>query len=91
MPPAFFLPASPDGETRETNEVAYVFSYEDGKTVVECIAEQEEAVFIEEWETAFTGKTINRAKGAKSGGTSAGSPSGEAGKKKAGGIFGKKK
>lgn len=86
----------PTGETREQNEIVYVFSDDDGRTVMECIAEEDEGSFINDWTEAYTGKTINKAKGAK--GSTAGTPSGagdtsassESGKKKAGGIFGKK-
>jgi len=87
----------PTGETREQNEVNVVFSDEDDRTVMEMLAEEDEAGFMEEWNEAYKGKVFNKSKGAAKDGKS-GAPSGDAdsgdkkeSKKKAGGIFGKKK
>lgn len=57
----------PSGETREENELDKVFYIEDGRTVAEIKAQQEEAKFKTAWGERWTGKDRNRSKAAKGG------------------------
>lgn len=61
----------PTGETREENEIDKLFRAKDRKTTAEIKAQAEEAVFINTWETKWTGKTKD--KSTKTAGT-AGAP-----------------
>lgn len=64
----------PTGETREVNEIVKVFHSEFGVTVTEAQAGEREPGFMTRWAEKNTGKTVNRAKGAKEGGPTAGAP-----------------
>lgn len=57
----------PTGETREENEVDKFFRAKDRMTTAEIRAQAEESVFADTWEAKWTGKTKDRAKGAKAG------------------------
>lgn len=64
----------PTGETREQNELHYLFN-DDKATLVE-VAAGKPAEFHKAWEERFAGKTINKAKGKAAGqsGATAGAP-----------------
>ena len=55
------------GETRDENEIDKFFRAKDRMTTAEIRAQAEEAVFINSWETKWSGKTKDRAKGAAAG------------------------
>lgn len=57
----------PTGETRDENEIDKFFRAKDRMTTAEIRAQAEEATFADTWEAKWTGKTKDRAKGAKSG------------------------
>ncbi len=61
------------GETRDINEVNKFFRATDGLTVPEIEAQVTEAKFKDAWDAKFTGKTLNKAKGAD--GVKSGAPS----------------
>lgn len=56
---------APSGETRVENVIGKAFRAEDMMTVTEIRAEIEEAKFHTQWETTYTGQTIDRSKGVK--------------------------
>jgi len=64
----------PGGETRDENEVVKAFRAKDGLTAAEIRAEATEAVFLDKWTKKNQGVVLNKAKGAKEGGTTVGSP-----------------
>ena len=55
------------GETRDENEVDKFFRTKDRMTTAEIRAQATEAVFIDQWDKKWTGKTKDRAKGAAAG------------------------
>jgi hypothetical protein len=63
----------PTGETRDENEIDKFFRAKDRMTTAEIRAQAEEATFIDTWETKWTGKVKNKAKGTAANGT-AGAP-----------------
>ena len=55
------------GETRDENEIDKFFRTKDRMTTAEIRAQTTEAVFIDQWDKKWTGKTKDRAKGAAAG------------------------
>ena len=80
----------PSGETREQNEVSAVFDVENGLTLLETRAKEEEPIFLEKWNKKWEGKVDMRAKGAAEGGVSKGKLGGEK-KKASSSLFANKK
>ena len=63
----------PTGETRDENDIDKLFRARDRMTTAEIRAQAETAVFADQWEAKWTGKTKNKATGAAANGT-AGAP-----------------
>jgi len=64
----------PTGETRDENEIDKLFRATDRMTTAEIRAQAPEASFAQAWETRWSGKTRNKAKGASASGAVAGMP-----------------
>jgi len=73
----------PTGETRKENTLSKVFDADTKQTSKEKAAGKD-AEFYKGWEEKFSGKCINKAKGAATGGATAGAPV----EKAAGSLFG---